>query len=199
MGKRADKRKQGHDSGAGHGKSLCGAEKRDGGKCGRPAGWGTGHQGVGACKHHGGCTPTHEAAGAVEIARREAVVMGVPVDVEPDEFILSCIRRTAGEIAYCDERIAELKSAMVSTMFGPQLHTWITVRQKAMERGVAFAAAALKAGIDERRTRAAERVGEAMAELIRGVLTDLGVPLNDPKTREVVVRNLRLIEGGQVA
>lgn len=41
----------------------CGAHKRDGSfqDCGQPAGWGTDHPGVGRCKYHGGCTPSHSA------------------------------------------------------------------------------------------------------------------------------------------
>jgi hypothetical protein len=178
---------------------LCGAKTRQGTPCRRQAGAGTTHLGSGRCRNHGGASPQAELAGAVEIARRQAVVMGDPVDIEPHELILSCIRRTAGEIAYCDEQIAKLKAAMVSTMFGPQLHTWITVRQRAMERAVAFAATALKAGVEERRVRVAEQAGEMMAALISSVLGELGIPLDDPRTREVVTRNLRLIEGGAQA
>jgi hypothetical protein len=189
----------GHGTQTGHGAALCGGKTRSGGTCAKPAGWGTGHLGSGRCCHHAGATPSHELAAAVDTARREAIVMGEPVNVEPHELIISCIRRTAGEIAYCDEQIATLKTAMVSTMFGPQLHTWITVRHKAMERGVMFAATALKAGVEERAVRVAEQAGETMARLVRGILGELGVPLEDPRTREVVVRHLRLIEAGQQA
>lgn len=37
---------------------TCGRTKRDGSEepCGLPAGWGTDHQGEGACKHHGGAS-----------------------------------------------------------------------------------------------------------------------------------------------
>lgn len=33
---------------------ICGAEKKNGGTCGRPAGWGTDHLGVGHCRTHRG-------------------------------------------------------------------------------------------------------------------------------------------------
>lgn len=35
----------------------CGKKNRAGGKCGKPAGWGTDHKGVGPCRLHGGATP----------------------------------------------------------------------------------------------------------------------------------------------
>jgi hypothetical protein len=37
--------------------NLCGAQRRSGGTCRKPAGSGTNHLGYGACKLHGGCTP----------------------------------------------------------------------------------------------------------------------------------------------
>ncbi len=37
--------------------NYCGADKKSGGTCRRPAGWGTDHPGVGKCKLHGGATP----------------------------------------------------------------------------------------------------------------------------------------------
>lgn len=40
--------------GKSHDSSVCGATKRSGGACRRPAGWGTAHPGTGRCKLHGG-------------------------------------------------------------------------------------------------------------------------------------------------
>jgi hypothetical protein len=37
--------------------ATCDAKTRAGGKCQRPAGWGTDHPGEGRCKLHGGCVP----------------------------------------------------------------------------------------------------------------------------------------------
>jgi hypothetical protein len=42
-------------NGKGKGKK-CGAKNRSGGKCGKPAGWGTDHPGSGRCKLHGGAS-----------------------------------------------------------------------------------------------------------------------------------------------
>src|SRR4051794_2422133 len=48
--------------------ALCGAQRRNGDPCRRPAGWGTQHAGYGACKLHGGSTPN----GHVHAAKLEA-------------------------------------------------------------------------------------------------------------------------------
>ena len=90
-------------------KPLCGGEKRKGGKCGRPAGWGTVHPGVGTCKLHGGSAPAAELKGLIELARREQHVMGAPLSIEPQDAILECIRIAAGEVSHASERIAELE------------------------------------------------------------------------------------------
>lgn len=37
--------------------TRCGAQRRSGGTCRQPAGWGTKHTGYGTCKLHGGATP----------------------------------------------------------------------------------------------------------------------------------------------
>ena len=48
---------------AGHGRRrYCGQPTKSGGSCTRPAGWGTGHVGFGACKFHLGNSPSHVKA-----------------------------------------------------------------------------------------------------------------------------------------
>ncbi len=123
--------------------------------------------------------------------------MGVPLDINPHDAILECIRITAGEVAYASERIAELKQSeavlsVTSTHerpvreFGgaedannpvvevktdsPQLNVWIVVRQKAMDRLVAYSAAAIKAGIEERQIRLVERIGEQLSSVFERVI-----------------------------
>lgn len=207
----------------GHG-GFCNAATRSGGNCGRTAGWGTGHPGVGACKQHGGSTPTHELAGALAIARSEATVMGNPLAIEPHEAILQCIRIAAGEVRYASDRIAELQDSEVVgpvetrkerplslgkegedpdvpvqevTAGPPALHIWVETRHRAMDRLVNFSKVALAAGVEERRVKAAEQWAAGYVELVKRLLEDLGHDLNAPGTREVVVKHLRLLDGGQ--
>jgi hypothetical protein len=72
-------------------------------------GSGTGHVGVGRCKLHGGASPRAEVSGALVLARREAVVMGCPLDIDPHDALLECIRIAAGEVQYASEQIAKLQ------------------------------------------------------------------------------------------
>lgn len=173
---------------------TCGAKTRTGSPCKRPAGYGTSHVGTGRCKSHGGATPTHELAGQVELARREAQTMGQPLDIDPGEALLQCIRIAAGEVQYASQKVAELPDAMVSTMWGPKLHAWAVARQHAMDRLVTYSSVAIKAGLEERRVQLAEQQGDLIAEVIRGVLTDLGVQ-DRPEAPSIVRRHLELVAG----
>lgn len=205
---------------------FCGSNKKRGGHCERPAGWGTKHLGVGRCKLHGGASPNAEVAGQVQLARREAVVMGAPLDIPPHEAILECIRIAAGEVRYASDRIAELEphqaaGPVVATherpmklekggeepgttieeirREAPALHIWIVARREAMDRLVNYSAAALKAGIQQRLVEIAEGQAQALAEAYREFARRLGHDPSEPKVREAMGESLRLLQGGRAA
>lgn len=197
----------------------CGAKTKAGRPCKKPAGHGTQHVGTGRCKLHGGASPQAELGGQVVLARREAAVMGVPLDIEPHNAILECIRIAAGEVQYASERIAELDEGdavgrVVTTLRrpmkeekggedpsyeveeikleAPALHIWITTRRQAMDRLVQYSATALKAGVEQRRVELAEQQGQLLAQVIRGILEELGVSKR-PEVPSVVRRHLSLV------
>ena len=207
-----------------NGHDVCGAKTRSGGTCRHTAGANTGHLGVGRCYLHGGRSPQGELSGQLVLARQEATVMGRPLPIEPHEAILQCIAIAAGEVRYASERIAELDlgdavGPVVTTHVrplrhekgadstdetvqeirheAPALHIWITTRRQAMDRLVQYSATALKAGVEERRVRVAENVGQALADAIRGILTELGVA-SDPRTPAIVRKHLTLLSGQTV-
>lgn len=215
----------------------CGAKTRPGTPCDKSAGWGTSHPGIGRCKFHGGRAPRAQLAGVVELARRQAVIMGTPLEISPHDAILQCIHIAAGEVQYASERITELDAdeAIVQSVtvlerprkfFGgaeapsgdeaeeehedgtyssarvtevktettAQLNVWIRVRQAAMDRLVTYSATALKAGIEERRVKIAEQQGQLLAQVIRGILAELGVA-EHPQAPAVVRKHLMLVAG----
>ena len=201
---------------------TCGAKTRTGGRCKRAAGFGTSHVGVGTCKSHGGSTPTHELAGAVILARREMAVMGQPLDIEPGEALLQCIRIAAGEVQYAGDRIGMLDESEAIVQVGStktrplsygkegespdetvdeittsnvyELNIWIKVRREALDRLVNYSAIALKAGVEERKVKLAEQTGALIAQAIRGVLAELGIA-DRPEVPSVVRRQLALVAG----
>jgi hypothetical protein len=191
----------GHGGAVGHGvvfdpERHCGGKTRKGTPCTKTKGFGTDHVGVGSCKHHGGSTPTHQKAAAREQAR----IMGEAMDVEPHEALLSCVRITAGEVAYCSALVADLEKATESTMFGEVLNIWIQVRQKAVFALAKYSKMALDAGVAERQVQMAERYGQMLADLIGGILGDLDLtPAQQKKAPKVVRGHLQVLEGGAQA
>lgn len=195
---------------------FCRARTGKGTPCEKEAGWGTDHKGIGRCRLHGGATPNAQVAGAVTLARREAGVMGIPIDIAPHEAILECIRIAAGEVAYCSERISALSlgdaagpvetSEEVSsgdwtqekkTMGPPALHIWIKARHVAMDRLVNYSAIALKAGVEERQVQVAERYGESFVAFIRGFLARMGME-DDPRALDAVRAELLIVNSTAV-
>src|SRR4051812_23610127 len=81
--------------------AACGAKRRKGGNCGLPAGFGTTHVGFGACKYHGGTLPNH----VKKAAKDQAVLMGAPIDINPLDALIWCIKLTAGEVAFCTQQM----------------------------------------------------------------------------------------------
>lgn len=206
------------------GGGRCGAKTRKGTPCKLPAGHGTNHAGIGRCRRHGGASPQAELSGVIQLARREAVVMGRPLDIDPHEAILECIRISAGEVQYASERIAELEEAdavgaivttherplkyekgeesateTVTEIFHgqPAAHIWIEVRHQAMDRLAKYSKTALDAGVDERRVRIAEAQAMMLAAAIRGILEDLGVADN-PEAPAIMRKHLTTLTAGSV-
>lgn len=75
------------------------------------------------------------------------------------------------------------------------LHPYVVEYQSALERRAKFAKLAIDAGIAERQVRLAERQGELIAQVIRGVLADLGVDDRED-VPQIVRRHLSLVSGG---
>lgn len=78
------------------------------GTCRRPAGAGTPHVGVGRCKVHGGCTPTHVAAGQAALARQTANAYGIPRHIDPADGLIEEYWRTAGIVAGLEAKVRSI-------------------------------------------------------------------------------------------
>lgn len=75
---------------------------------------------------------------------------------------------------------------------GPSI--WLDLYDRERKHLVNVAAAALKAGVEERRVRLAEQQGELVAGAIRAILSDLGLSAEqEARVVEVVPRHLRAL------
>jgi hypothetical protein len=180
--------------------------------------------GATVCRWHGGEAPQSKSAAGRRRQQQEAErimrMLGEPIDTTPAEALLDTVKRTAGYVAFLRERVAEVDAAdlvwgvtkekdghvVVGTTRDATLeattdstreakpNAWLTLLGEWQDRLVKTCTAALSAGIEERRVRLAEQQGALVADVIRGVLADLGLSAEQSaKVAEIVPRHLRLL------
>jgi hypothetical protein len=189
--------------------TACGATTRAGGQCGRPAGWGTEHVGFGKCKLHGGKSPSGNKHAEREQAHAAVVTYGLPREIDPHAALLEELHRTAGHVAWLGQIIASGKMAVEQSptrkartvkldqdVFGggQQPSVWVELYHRERKHFADVAKTCIAVGIEERRVQIAEQQGQLLAEVIRGVLTDLGV-VGRPEVPAVVRKHLTLVAG----
>ena len=190
------------------GHDTCGSKKRAGGVCGLRAGWGTNHPGIGACKLHGGSTPQHKKHAAKVIVRRAAEALGLATDIDPGQAILREVTYKAREVEMWRGQVAMLEDDALTWSttkreygHGPQGPVDMTTEQadvpaamreyhQAQRDLVAFSAAAIKGGVDERMVRLAESQGAQLVRIadniVTGLLEELGASLPAEVTQRVI-------------
>jgi len=178
--------------------NKCGAKTKNGATCSKQAGWGTTHKGIGKCKFHGGTGLNHRK----NAIKAEAVqFMGAPIDINPLDAIIWCIKITAGEIQFLSEQIAEVAEVnwVENTMVGKQMHIFQRARADAQDRLVRYSKEAISLGLAERAVRLAEQFGTTIATLLKGIYNDIELTAAQRKRWPIIVRkHLILLEGGQV-
>jgi hypothetical protein len=148
--------------------------------------------GATVCSMHGGKIPRVVAAAA---RRRAAATYGLPVDVNPLDALLEELRRTAGHVAWLGSVVADLDEVMEATMFGLSPSAWVKLYQHERTHLARVARDCLSAGVEERQVRIAEEQGRLVSDLIRRIITGIGMDPNAPAVREVVHRELTLLAG----
>lgn len=179
--------------------NVCGAKKRKGGTCNMAAGWGTEHPGYGACKLHAGLTPSHVKAAAKEEYR---ILLGKPVNINPLEALIMCIKIRAGEVQWLSNRMQELdeKSWVEDTMVGKQFHLYARERQHAMNDLARYSQMAISLNISERAVKLAESYGETLAMYTKNLLEELWPHLSEEgraAAPQIVRRQLIALDGGR--
>jgi hypothetical protein len=173
------------------------------------------------CGSHGGRAPQNLAAAErrQQKAAAEAAVrtFGLRRDVSAEDALLEELQWTAGHVAWLRDRVMELQPDAlvwgvssevdkrssdfpgVDTTSEAVPNVWLTVYQRERQHLLAVAAAILKAGIDERRVRLAERQGALVADLIRALFADPELGLTAEQAQRapaVAARHLRQLAGG---
>lgn len=187
---------------------LCNARKTDGsGLCRNTAGKGTDHPGDGTCRKHLGNTPNAKAAAAkARQARELSELMAAERErlgdnPDPNEGVMEVVRWRWAYRRVVEGLVEELLDRAGATGAGEALygeerpHVLVAMLHEATEAHLKACRIAIEAGIAERQLRIAEDRIELLAQVIRGVLVDLGV-WDLPETPAVVKRHLRSVMGG---
>lgn len=178
---------------------YCNAKTRQGGKCKMPAGHGTPHPGIGACKKHGGMTPMSMQAAGKKIAVKDAILLGAPREINPLDAIIWCIQIKAGEVQWLSEKIVELdeKEWVEDSLAGRRFHLFARQRDEATRSLVDYSKIAISLGLAERAVKLAEQYGSMLANLIKGILGDLNLTAEQREHAPAIVRkHLILVQGG---
>lgn len=196
----------------------CTAKRTDGEPC---KAWAV--TGLKVCRVHGASSPRSKAKRARALAEEKAAkamrLFAEPVDIDPARALVELVQWTAGEVAYWREQVRALAESVATSDGGedaPSL-VWGKTREKiggedygstyeaaprveyrmltdAQDRLAKYAAAALKAGVEERRVKLAEDQGALVAQVIRSILDQLDLsPAQAAKVPEVVPTQLRLL------
>lgn len=173
--------------------TACTAHTRAGHPCRTPP-----VHGLTVCRMHGGSAPQARAAGVRRVQEAAAVAavtrLNLNRDVDPGTALLEEVARAAGVVAWLVEKVGSLPdddavvrgtrfvrrketSAGVETTteVGAQVHVWWAMLERERDRLTRACAAALAAGVEERRVRVVERQAEVMGALVREALEVAGV------------------------
>lgn len=198
------------------GRLICGARKRNDDPCG-----GAPPKGATRCGKHGGASPQAKRAADARNAEQElentVTTLGIREkypDVDPGAALLEEIRITHAHVQWLRSKVAELDSDELSwgrtqhefgagpegpidkETFKSTPSIWYELYVRERDHLVKVSAAALKAGIEERRVRLAESQGELVATVLRRILNGLNLTPQQWETAQVVVpTELRAIEG----
>ncbi|MCW5951965.1 MAG: hypothetical protein KIT69_06885 [Propionibacteriaceae bacterium] len=205
-------------------KKRCTARsKQTGEQCGN-----TRVPGAMVCRFHGAGALQVKSKAAERVAEQQAQAaarqLAIPIDTTPEQALLDEVKRAAGMVAFYQARIVEIdqqeRGALIWGITKEKLggddegqtseaapNVWLKLFNEERDRLVRVAAAAIKAGIEERRVKLAESQGEMVAMVLRRVLdqmltTVLGVAPAASETittawaetvNEVVPRELRAL------
>lgn len=160
-------------------KDRCTAHNQSGSQCKNPA-----VPGATVCRFHGGAAPQVKAAAqrrlALADAHLAAETLGLLVDVSPEQALLDEVQRCAGMVAFYQRQVELLAEVNVEKLvpkgpFGQYRSEWVKLFNEERDRLTHTSAAAIRAGIEERRVQLAEQQGQLVAAVIRRILTRLNL------------------------
>lgn len=170
------------------------------------------------CARHGGSTKNSKAKNAERYqehlmekrAEREIARLGKQREIHPAEALLESVYLAAGEVDFWREKLDTIDEDDLTwgrtsqrvgagpegpidvDTFEAKPHVYKVMFDQAQEKLVKYSAAALRAGVDERRIQLAEKQGAMVGEVIKRILDRLDLSRDQQiLVGEVVPEELR--------
>jgi hypothetical protein len=145
---------------------FCNARKKNGERCKAFAGLGTDHLGIGPCKYHGGATRNHRQRAVVLRAQQEAVMLGKPIPVSPDQALRSALAASAGHTAWLSTEVANLDG-----LGSVEARALVTLYGEERDRLTRVAKACVDAGMTKRDIELQQQTTEALVRAIESAFS----------------------------
>lgn len=178
-----------------HGR-WCNAKKKQGpGLCQKPAGWGTDHAGIGACRLHGGNMRNHRAAAVKTAAANELARLNVAPVADP----LTALAEIAGEVVAWKNAMAGKVNELTQLRYADakgseQLRSEVALFERALDRCEKFLSTMAKLNIDERLAAIEQQKIEMVSAALSLALAELGLSeQQQSEARRGVARHLRAV------
>ena len=167
---------------AGHEPAMCGAQRHQApGPCRKPAGWGTDHVGIGACRLHGGSTRNHRVSAARRATEYEARALlerlGQPEPLgDPVEELLALGAEVRSYLTVLRERLAELREFSSEDVAAiDREKALVRLYGDGLDRTHRVLADLARLGLDERRVRVREAQAGALLVAVARAFDRLGL------------------------
>lgn len=151
---------------------TCTGVLSNGSRCKNHSGFRTSHDGWGVCWRHGGNTKYERARGAWLMAHAVAKEL----DISPWECLFGEVRRSAGEVAFYDAKVAQAPSD--DALLG-EYSPWVKKWEESRKRLARAAKLAIDAGVAERLVAQVEENARTLNAVLMATLSAPELELSD--------------------
>lgn len=157
-------------------------------------------RGATVCTSHGGRAPQVRAAAARRLAEREALKRLDEVEIRPIGNPIRAYADLAAEVVTWKSQMAQMVNELDEYRFtddkgAEHLDARVALFERAMDRCEKVLGNWVRLGLEERRVQLEEREAELVRTVLVGVITGLGLTLEDPLVRRLLEGWLPVLDG----
>lgn len=148
-------------------------------------------------------------------------LLGQPIPVDPGQAVLEEIARSAGHVKWLESKLISMDEAELVRQdhyideersggpgggyslrrreTRPEVSPWWSLYERERKHFATVCAAAVRAGIEERKIRIAERQADMLEAAFIAAVTELGLDPHSSRVRQVIGKQLKLAIEGEIA